>query len=116
MRKLYAALIALLAATEANAHAFLMKSEPAVGQTVILPKSLRLQFTEAVELDFSGLDVADAMGMPVATGPLRYDGGDHKGLMADLPPLPPGSYRVRWHVVSVDTHRTEGDFGFTVKP
>jgi len=32
-----------------------------------------------------------------------------------LPPLPAGTYRVKWHVVSVDTHRTQGDFKFTVK-
>jgi len=31
-----------------------------------------------------------------------------------LPQLKPGRYRVRWHVVSVDTHRTEGSFEFSV--
>jgi len=30
-------------------------------------------------------------------------------------PLSPGRYSVRWHAVSVDTHRTEGAFQFTVK-
>jgi hypothetical protein len=33
-----------------------------------------------------------------------------------MPALLPGAYRVHWHVVSVDTHMTEGDFSFTVKP
>jgi methionine-rich copper-binding protein CopC len=33
-----------------------------------------------------------------------------------LPPLAPGRYRVRWHVVSVDTHRTEGEYSFSVEP
>jgi hypothetical protein len=37
-------------------------------------------------------------------------------LVLPLPPLAPGRYRVRWHVVSVDTHRTEGEFGFEVTP
>ena len=37
-------------------------------------------------------------------------------LTASLAPLGPGRYRVRWRVVSVDTHVTEGDFAFTVAP
>jgi methionine-rich copper-binding protein CopC len=33
-----------------------------------------------------------------------------------LKALRPGTYRVSWHAVSIDTHRTEGAFTFTVKP
>jgi copper resistance protein C len=29
-------------------------------------------------------------------------------------PLAPGVYQVQWHVISVDTHRTQGNFSFTV--
>nr|WP_280113455.1 copper resistance protein CopC [Methylobacterium nodulans] len=32
------------------------------------------------------------------------------------PRLPPGIYRVTWHVVSVDTHRTQGSFTFEIRP
>jgi methionine-rich copper-binding protein CopC len=28
--------------------------------------------------------------------------------------LPSGTYKASWHVLSVDTHTTEGDFSFTV--
>ena len=31
-----------------------------------------------------------------------------------LKALAPGSYKVRWHALSVDTHTTEGAFTFTV--
>jgi len=31
-----------------------------------------------------------------------------------LKPLSPGTYRVRWKVLSVDTHTTEGSFTFNV--
>ncbi len=31
-----------------------------------------------------------------------------------LKTLGPGSYRVRWHALSVDTHTTEGRFTFHV--
>jgi methionine-rich copper-binding protein CopC len=37
-------------------------------------------------------------------------------MMVPLRSLAPGTYRVAWHVVSVDTHRTEGAYTFAVKP
>ena len=117
MRAVCAALLLLLAAnTAVLAHAFLVKSEPAVGLSVAAPRILRLEFSEPVELAFSGFNLASEAGPPVETGQVRYAGDDHKVLAADLPPLAPGAYRVRWHAVSIDTHRTEGDFAFTVKP
>ena len=33
-----------------------------------------------------------------------------------IPDLPPGTYKVIWRVLSVDTNRTEGDFTFRVGP
>jgi copper resistance protein C len=100
----------------AEAHAFLLKSEPVVGATVTAPKSVRLEFSEGVELRFSGIELDDASSNAIPKVTVHYGGNDRKFLFADLPPLPPGTYRVKWHVVSVDTHRTEGDFSFTVKP
>jgi methionine-rich copper-binding protein CopC len=35
-------------------------------------------------------------------------------LSVQLPKLVPGTYTVSWHVTSVDTHKTEGNFQFTV--
>jgi methionine-rich copper-binding protein CopC len=35
-------------------------------------------------------------------------------LHVGLKPLPPGTYRVHWRVLSVDTHTTEGSFTFQV--
>ena len=110
-----ALLFSLLIGSDADAHAFLLKSDPPVGATVTAPKTLRLEFSEAVELAFSGIDVANGSGGAVAAQNVRLNSNDHKVLMADLPPLSPGAYRVKWHVVSVDTHRTEGDFAFNVK-
>jgi copper resistance protein C len=31
-------------------------------------------------------------------------------------PLSPGAYRVNWHVLSVDGHKTQGSFTFEVRP
>ena len=109
------AVLALVMAGDAQAHAFLLKSNPAVGATLAAPKTLRLEFSEGVEIALSGVELASAAGGAIATQKPRYDGDNRKVLLTDLPMLSSGTYRVMWHVVSVDTHRTEGDFTFTVK-
>ena len=52
----------------------------------------------------------------IATGPATIDPQNPMELVLKLPPLAPGHYKVRWHVVSVDTHRTEGAFSFDIQP
>ena len=112
MRQMPAILtFALLAlATRADAHAFLLKSSPAVGSAVQTGvKELRLEFSEAVEL-------TTASGAVVRLPAPGFGDTAHRLLVTALPMLMSGSYRVKWHVVSADTHRTEGAFTFTVKP
>jgi copper resistance protein C len=101
----------------ALAHAFLNQAVPPVGGAVTTsPKEIRLTFSEGVEPRFSAIVITTGDGQPIATGPAIRDPGDDKQLVLTVPPLAPGRYRVRWHVVSVDTHRTEGDYTFTVGP
>jgi copper resistance protein C len=106
----------LSGAAPARAHAFPDHADPAVGSTVATaPAQIRIWFTEALEPAFSAIEVTDAEGHAMGKGKARLDPGDPKLLVLDLAALPPGAYRVAWHVVSIDTHRTEGDFTFTVK-
>jgi methionine-rich copper-binding protein CopC len=113
---LIAAALCLISAS-AEAHAFLVKADPAVGAALHNgPAVIRLEFTEAVELAFSGVEIADGKGTAVALKGPRFGDVAHKVIVADLPALTPGPYHLKWHVVSVDTHRTEGDFTFTIKP
>jgi copper resistance protein C len=106
-----------LAAVAALAHAFLSQAAPPVGGEVpTSPKEIRLTFSEAVEPRFSGIDLVTSDGRTIVAGPARPDPGDDKQLVLALPPLAPGRYKVSWHVVSVDTHRTEGEYGFAVAP
>ena len=101
----------------ALSHAFLEEAAPLVGGTVSAPpKEIRLSFSEAIEPRFSGIDLVTDDGRTIATGQAIVDPGNDKQLVLTLPPLVPGQYRVRWHVVSVDTHRTEGEYSFTVEP
>lgn len=101
----------------AAAHAYLDHAEPTAGSTVAAPPAeLRLWFTGALEPAFSTIALTDAAGQAVKTEKAKLDANDPKLLELALPKLPPGTYRVKWRVVSVDTHPTEGDFTFTVKP
>lgn len=107
---------ACLIGPAAFAHAFLDRASPAVGSEVTgSPSALSLTYTEPVEPLFSTVHVTDAGGGRVDQGkPTPLDDG--RVLSVKLKPLPPGVYAVEWHVTSVDTHKTEGHFTFTVKP
>ena len=113
--------IALLAAWvpgfAAFAHAFLDHAVPAVGATVsAAPRQVRMFFTQDLEPAFTGATIARADGRPIPTGAAMVDPQNRAELVLNLPPLAPGRYKVSWHAVSVDTHRTEGDFGFDIRP
>jgi methionine-rich copper-binding protein CopC len=97
------------------AHAFLDHSDPAVGSTVSAsPAVLHLWFTQELEPAFSWVTVTDGSGAAVNDGPAAIDPSSQAELTVKLKPLPPGTYTVKWHVLSVDTHTTEGDFTFQV--
>jgi len=97
------------------AHAFLDHSDPAVGSTVpASPAFLHLWFTQELEPAFSWVTVTDGSGASVNDGAAAIDPSNQQELNVKLKSLPPGSYTVKWHVLSVDTHTTEGDFTFQV--
>jgi hypothetical protein len=106
----------LLAATPAFAHAFLERARPAVGSSIqASPPAIVITFTEGVEPHFSQIEVHDASGSRVDKGDVHSDGAETR-LAVSLPKLPQGTYTVIWHATSVDTHKTEGKFNFTVTP
>lgn len=101
----------------ALAHAHLDHASPAVGSAVAQPpKEVSLWFTEALEAKFSTIEVHDAQGRPAQAGPATLARDNTAQLRVPLKPLSPGTYRVIWRVLSVDTHRTRGDFTFHVGP
>jgi copper resistance protein C len=111
------ALAALIIAPSAvRAHAFLDHSDPAVGSTVPAPPSvLHLWFTQELEPAFSWATVSDKSGASVNDGSAAIDPSNKQELDVKLKPLQAGTYTVKWHALSVDTHTTEGDFTFQVK-
>ena len=107
---------ACLIGQAAFAHAFLERASPAVGAEISgSPPALNLTYTEPVEPLFSTIRVTDSSGTRVDDGkPATQDDG--RVLTVKLKPPPPGVYAVEWHVTSVDTHKTDGHFTFTVRP
>jgi methionine-rich copper-binding protein CopC len=101
----------------AQAHAFLRHTSPAASSTVhAAPPNLTLNFTEGVEATFSNVVVTNSAGQRVDKNDLHNAPGNPKQVLIGLQPLKPGAYAVSWHVTSIDTHKTEGVFSFTVSP
>jgi methionine-rich copper-binding protein CopC len=107
--------VAIGAAASARAHAFLDHASPAVGSSVpTSPPVVTLWFTQDLEPAFSDVTVTNEAGQRVDLGNARIPPGSPAELEIGLKQLPPGTYLVSWHVVSVDTHPTEGTFTFEV--
>jgi copper resistance protein C len=104
-------LILVGSATAVQAHAMLDHASPGVGSTVgSSPSQVTLYFTQALEPKFSGAEVRNGSGARVDKG--KSVSGNVMRLSVGS--LPPGSYSVTWHVLSVDTHTTQGSFSFHV--
>jgi hypothetical protein len=116
------AVAALIAPLPAFAHPKLVSATPAPNAATAPTARLQLVFSEKLVAQFSGAEVVmtDMPGMKMR-GPVRMPvkasiAEDGKTLVLTLAkPLPKGSYRVDWHVVSIDTHRVKGNYSFKVQ-
>lgn len=98
------------------AHAMLDHASPRVGSTVApAPREVVLWFTQKLEPAFSSIEVRNEQGVAVNAGKATVV-GDRTQLRIPVRALPAGTYKVIWRVLSVDTHRTQGDFTFRVGP
>ncbi|MFN3656403.1 MAG: copper resistance protein CopC [Pseudolabrys sp.] len=110
-----AAVMLLALPAGADAHSLLERSAPARGSTVAAaPNEVALWFTEAIEPKFSSIVVRDAKGAAMQDGAATVDSANKAQLKVGLKPLPAGTYKVIWRVLSVDTHRSQGEFTFRV--
>ena len=104
------ALAACLVPGLALAHAHL-KDQTASSQEI------RLSFSEGIETAFSEVTLTDTNGTAVGTLPLATVVDDKRVLIVKpKAPLAAGDYHVKWHVLSVDTHKSSGIFDFKIEP
>jgi hypothetical protein len=116
-RILCCSLLLVLPSAQLSAHAFLEHADPPVGGKVhSAPAAVRIWFTEAIEPAFSSIQVFDATGKQIDKKDMHSDRSNRSVLQVSLPSLGPGTYKVVWRLVSVDTHRTNGNFTFQIVP
>lgn len=119
-RTLLYALLALLlfsvAPTTARAHGSLKSATPAADATLtVVPRELRLQFTEAPALAFSRLELLSASGTVVELSPVRIAADSRRALVSDIRgTLTAGTYTVVWQIAGDDGHPVRGRYTFTL--
>jgi methionine-rich copper-binding protein CopC len=109
------ALLLLLSARIAAAHAVLLEASPAAGTTAKGPDvAIRLRYNVRVEAARSrvSLLLPDKTVKPLTIG--QQPSPDV--LTAQAAGLAPGEYRIRWQVLASDGHITRGEVPFTLAP
>ena len=112
----FAVVLALLLIAPAEAHATLVRSEPAAGALLTAaPKELVLEFSERLDPSFSAVRLLDSKNQAVNAGPGLIDPAVPRVLRLALADLPKDSYTAVWKVRSADDgHVTEGSLPFGV--
>lgn len=109
-------LLASALASSAWAHAKLVVAEPKAGSTVAAaPGEIRLQFNETLEAPFSKIKLVDAKDAVIEPSAVAVDKDNPKMLVATVPALAAGTYRVQWSTVTRDGHKVKGEYSFSVK-
>ncbi len=105
-------------ASAASAHAYLIKTVPAVsGVLNAPPPNVQLTYDEAVEPRFAIISVTNAAGQQETTGPVhRLPANPDTLVVALRPRLPEGWYLIYWRAISVDGHPVSGAFTYAVGP
>lgn len=106
------ALLVLLPAGPAAAHATLVSTDPAEGAVLeAVPDRVTFAFDESVTLPADGVRVFDATGEPVESSASSRDAV----VSVDLPDeLVDGTYIVAWRIVSADGHPVAGSLTFAI--
>lgn len=103
----------MLLAPPALAHAIVVDAEPRVNAEV--PAAgfpVKLRFNSRIDHKRSRLLVLDRNGAEIEI-PHEADAPADQ-LLAKVPSLAPGSYKLRWQVLAIDGHVTRGDIPFKV--
>jgi copper transport protein len=108
------ALVAAVASTGvASAHAVLLRATPASNESLAqAPARVELLFSEALDPDFTSLQVQNTDGLRVDLGDGHVDPDNDHLLVASLQAaLSTGTYTVVWRNVSaVDVHPDQGEY------
>lgn len=102
-------------AAAAYAHAMLLRADPAPEAVLgAQPSVVRLWFNEAIEIGAGAVTVLDPLGRRVE-GEASVSSADPTLLEAGVRGTEPGTYTVRWTVLSEDGHPASGAYGYSVE-
>jgi methionine-rich copper-binding protein CopC len=98
----------------ASAHSFPESQTPSAGQKLAsAPAAVTINFDAPIEKLFAKLEVTGADGRDEAAGAPQIS-NDGRHMSVKVASLKPGDYTVKWAVVGIDTHHTEGSYTFSI--
>ncbi len=98
----------------ASAHSFPESETPSAGQTIAAaPSEVVINFDAPIEKLFAKVEVIGTDGKNDDAGAPQVS-DDGRRLSVKLGALKPGDYTVKWAVVCIDTHHTEGSYTFSI--
>ena len=111
-----AIVVALATPVDAFAHTRLKSSSPSAGAHLnVVPRQIRLDFSEVPELTFTTVQLVDPSGRSVRLSALAYAADSKRSVVATiLGGMPPGDYTVVWQAASDDGHPVRDRFKFVV--
>ena len=108
----------LVAPVDASAHTRLKSSSPSAGAHLnVVPRQIRLDFSEVPELTFTTVQLVDPSGRPVRLSAPAYAADSKRSVVVTiLGGMPAGDYTVVWQAASDDGHPVRDRFKFVVAP
>ena len=108
-------LAVMCSAFSAEGHARIGSAEPPADAVLTVPPpAIAITFTEKIEPWFSAIEIRNEKGERV--GGVSAQTVSDRTLSIAPGHLDPGKYTVTWRVLSVDTHKSEGTYAFTITP
>ncbi|HXU90131.1 MAG TPA: copper resistance CopC family protein [Methylomirabilota bacterium] len=112
-----ATLVALMVAPPAAAHSLLLGATPAPDAVIATsPLEVRLRFNNRIEKSLSRVRLVDERGAVAAAVIDARAAAPAELVIARVPPLAAGAWRVEWQVFSTDGHVVSGSYGFRLTP
>lgn len=99
------------------AHSLLLSSVPAADAVLqASPAYVTLRFNNRIEKRLSRVRLVDEHGAVAAAPTATAKEASAETLVAAVPPLVPGAWRVEWQVFSTDGHVVSGSYRFRLAP
>ena len=117
VRRYFIALLLAMTPCVTSGHAVVVESSPVDGaQLRAAPQAAELRFNVHIEQSLARANLHVAGRDPIALTPLRGNSRRTARLVVPLPQLAAGAYELRYQVLAVDGHTTQGVLRFRVSP